>query len=157
MASIAASFLYCRLRRDGRAAEARASVNPKDFQRLISNLANNAVEAFENGGTLTVILYSRDGEITIELKDDGKGIPPGILPKLGLKGETHGKAGGTGLGLYPARAAVESRGGVKGEDIAEDLREKGFSDIKLATGRSPEDFSQLPWLKVTGKEPPFGV
>jgi len=212
----------------GGAAGARASVYPQVFQRLISNLANNAVEAMESAGTLTVTLSSGGGEISIELKDDGKGITPEILPKLGLKGETHGKAGGTGLGLYHARTAVESwggrmkmeskpgdgttvtiflpaaseesvraavlldddplvhlnwklaaraagaelkafktpeelyaaagglrkdiplyidselGGGVKGEEIAKDFREKGFSDIKLATGRSPADFSHLP-------------
>lgn len=45
--------------------------------------------------------------------------------------------------------------GAKGEEVAEALREKGFSDITMATGHGPEKFSHLPWLKVAGKEPPW--
>jgi len=46
---------------------------------------------------------------------------------------------------------------VKGEDIAKDLHEKGFTDISMATGHSPEKFVHLPWLKISEKEPPFGT
>ena len=46
--------------------------------------------------------------------------------------------------------------GVKGEAIAQDLRGKGFSDLTLTTGHSPERFRDMAWLKVTGKEPPWG-
>ena len=45
--------------------------------------------------------------------------------------------------------------GIKGEDIAKDLKEKGFTNITLETGHPPEKFARLPWLKVTGKEPPW--
>jgi len=44
---------------------------------------------------------------------------------------------------------------IKGEDIAKDLHEKGFTDITMATGHAPEKFAHLPWLKVAGKEPPW--
>ena len=44
---------------------------------------------------------------------------------------------------------------IKGEDIAIDLRKKGFTNIRLATGHPPEKFSHLPWLEVIGKEPPW--
>ena len=55
---------------------------------------------------------SRDKDgILIQTRDNGKGIPPDILTKLGNRGETHGKAGGSGLGLYHARTTVESWGG----------------------------------------------
>jgi len=45
--------------------------------------------------------------------------------------------------------------GIKGEEIAQGLREKGYSSICLETGHSPEKFSHIPWLKVSGKEPPW--
>ncbi|MBI4351613.1 MAG: sensor histidine kinase [Elusimicrobia bacterium] len=93
------------------AADAKASIEPKEFQRLISNLVNNSVEAFEKPGTVSLALAALDGRVVIEIRDDGKGIPPDILAKLGRKGETHGKAGGTGLGLYHARTTVENWGG----------------------------------------------
>jgi len=46
--------------------------------------------------------------------------------------------------------------GVKGEDISKDLHEKGFTRLTMATGHNPEKFAHLAWLKVSGKEPPFG-
>lgn len=89
----------------------KATVDKREFQRIISNLLNNAIEAFEKDGTIAVSLSSTDGLILLEIEDNGKGIPPEVLAKLGLKGETHGKSGGTGLGLYHARTSVESWGG----------------------------------------------
>ncbi|MBI4350995.1 MAG: HAMP domain-containing histidine kinase [Elusimicrobia bacterium] len=89
----------------------KAAVDPQELQRIISNLVNNSVEAFPGAGTVSVSLVASDGKVLIEIRDNGKGIPPGILAKLGQKGETHGKAGGTGLGLYHARTTVENWGG----------------------------------------------
>lgn len=96
---------------DNSADGAKAAVDPKELQRMISNLVNNAVEALDAGGTVSVALSAPDGRVVIKVSDDGKGITPEILSKLGQKGETHGKSGGTGLGLYHARTAVESWGG----------------------------------------------
>lgn len=89
----------------------KAAVNQREFQRLISNLLNNAVEALDKGGTVAVGISASGGQVLIEVRDNGKGIQPEILAKLGEKGETHGKAGGTGLGLYHARTTVEGWGG----------------------------------------------
>ncbi len=219
----------------------KAGVEPKELQRLISNLVNNSVEAFESSGTVTVTLSAAGNNALILVKDNGKGIRPEILAKLGQKGETHGKPGGTGLGLYHAREKTESWGGtlrissepgsgttvsielpratggrthtgltilldddmlvhmnwklaakaagaelkvyksreefkaaadalprearifidsdlgegIKGENIAKELHEKGYSDISMATGHGQEKFSHLSWLKVCGKEPPW--
>jgi len=218
-----------------------ALVDKKEFQRIISNLLNNAVEALGTGGSVQLELTARDGKAFIKVKDDGNGIAPAVLARLGSKGETHGKAGGTGLGLYHACSTLEAWGGslqitsvpaegtivtlelpviqtavraggkialldddalvhmnwklaakaagaelqsfknpqefaaaaetlprdiplyidselgdgVKGEDIAVGLHERGFTDITMATGHDAEKFSHLPWLKVSGKEPPW--
>ncbi len=219
---------------------AKAAVEPKELQRIISNLVNNAVEASTSPGAVTVSLSAAGGKVLIGVRDNGKGIAPELLARLGQKGGTHGKAGGTGLGLYHARTSAESWGGalkleskpgegtvvtlilpatarpaaglravlldndmlvhmnwkmaaraagaelqayktpqelaaatetlprditlyidseladdIKGEDIAKDLHEKGFTDITMATGHGADKFTHLPWLKVTGKEPPW--
>ena len=47
-------------------------------------------------------------------------------------------------------------GDIKGENIAADLKGKGFTNIRLATAHPPENFAHLPWLKVITKEPPWG-
>ena len=88
-----------------------AKLQPVEFRRMISNLVNNAVEALGDTGTVTVGLSHENGNIILTVADNGKGISPEILAKLGQKGETHGKAGGSGLGLYHARITAEGWGG----------------------------------------------
>ncbi|MHB0996134.1 MAG: sensor histidine kinase [Elusimicrobiales bacterium] len=46
-------------------------------------------------------------------------------------------------------------GGAPGEEVAGELRLRGFTDITMATGHEAGKFSGLPWLKVAGKEPPW--
>jgi len=88
-----------------------ASIQPVEFKRVLSNLVNNSVDALAEKGLVTVSLASQDDSILIKVQDNGKGILPEILAKLGQRGETHGKEGGSGLGLYHARTSVESWGG----------------------------------------------
>lgn len=88
-----------------------ASVQATEFKRLISNLLNNAIEILGDIGKVEVSLAIKESQVELRVKDNGKGIPPEILKKLGQRGETHGKAEGSGLGLYHARTSVESWGG----------------------------------------------
>ncbi len=89
-----------------------ANVQPVEFQRLLSNLVNNAVESFEGeAGSVRVTLSADGGAALVSVKDDGKGIAAEVLAKLGRRGETHGKDGGSGLGLHHARFSVEAWGG----------------------------------------------
>jgi anti-sigma regulatory factor (Ser/Thr protein kinase) len=89
-----------------------SKVQPVEFKRLLSNLINNAVEAFGDGpGAVRINLSAQNDRAIVKVKDNGKGIPPEILAKLGQRGETHGKTGGSGLGLYHARVSAESWNG----------------------------------------------
>ncbi len=46
--------------------------------------------------------------------------------------------------------------GIRGEIYARELHAKGFSEIYLATGYSPDQFPAMPWIReVVGKSPPF--
>lgn len=46
--------------------------------------------------------------------------------------------------------------GVKGEDVAREIRRRGFSEIRLATGHDPASFPAMPHIReVVGKTPPW--
>lgn len=115
-----------------------AKVQPVEFGRILSNLLNNGVEALGDKGKVDMRLASEDNYIILTVTDTGKGIPPEILSRLGQRGETHGKAGGSGLGLYHAKSTAESWGGSlaitsapgKGTTVA----------IKLPRAEAPDGF-----------------
>ena len=73
-------------------------MNEEEIRQLVLNLARNGLEAMPAGGTLTLKTYSDDNQIVLAVKDQGGGIDPDILPKLGTPFLTS-KKNGTGLGL----------------------------------------------------------
>ncbi len=92
-----------------------AKVSAVELKRVISNLVNNSVEAMTDEGVIEIGLFQHNNStLCLYVKDDGTGIPPDILGKLGQKGVTYGKGGtdsGLGLGVYHAKVAAESWGG----------------------------------------------
>lgn len=89
-----------------------ADVDPNNFKRVISNLINNSVEALDdNSGRVEVALEGTDQHILIKIKDNGKGIPPEILARLGEQGVSQGKEKGNGLGVYHAKTSIEKWNG----------------------------------------------
>jgi len=115
-----------------------ARIQPVEFRRMISNLLNNAVEALGDKGEVNVTLACEDGTVNISIADNGKGIPPEIAGKLGLKGETYGKPGGSGLGLYHAKTTAEGCGG-RLEIVSEPGKGTTVS-IKLPAAKVPAWF-----------------
>ncbi|OGR90870.1 MAG: hypothetical protein A2V88_02155 [Elusimicrobia bacterium RBG_16_66_12] len=127
-----------------------ARVQPREFKRLLSNLLNNSVEALGASGSVTLALASAGGEsIVITVRDDGPGIPPAILAKLGKCGETHGKVGGSGLGLYHARTSVESWGGSL--ELLSEVGRGTTAVVHLPKARPPEWFVSV--LELDAKHP----
>lgn len=86
-------------------------LNTLEFERSISNLINNAIEASINKSKVIVDLYSDNNFIKIDIKDSGHGICDSDLHKIGAKGFTSGKENGTGIGVYYAKQFVENLGG----------------------------------------------
>ncbi|MGE5380801.1 MAG: ATP-binding protein, partial [Methylocystaceae bacterium] len=73
-------------------------LDAQQTRQLIINLARNGLEAMQSGGVLTISTYSTDQEVVLVVADQGHGINPEILPKLGTPFFTT-KEQGTGLGL----------------------------------------------------------
>lgn len=116
-----------------------ARVQPVEFKRILSNLIDNSVDSFGAGpGSVRVNLSTLDGRALVSVKDDGKGIAPDILLKLGQRGETHGKAGGSGLGLHHARTSAERWGG--GLEIASEITKGTTMTVVLPRVPVPDWF-----------------
>jgi signal transduction histidine kinase len=83
----------------------------------VSNLVDNAIKYGKEGGRVTVSGKIDPSGCTVEVKDDGPGIPPEELPRIFErfyrvdKGRSR-EMGGTGLGLSIAKHIVESHGGI---------------------------------------------
>lgn len=82
------------------------------MRQALLNVGLNAVQAMPRGGTLH-LGASRDeehGEVVIEVRDEGPGIPEGDLPRIFEPFFTT-KASGAGLGLAVVKRIVEEHGG----------------------------------------------
>jgi len=75
-------------------------VDREQMKRVMINLLDNAIDAIEEKGSIDVDLsYDRDREVvTIEVADDGQGIPPEHKARL-FEPYFSTKKHGTGLGL----------------------------------------------------------
>jgi two-component system sensor histidine kinase PilS (NtrC family) len=92
-------------------ADARLPVDREQMRQVWLNLAANALEALGDSGTLTVSWdVFEPGQAAVEFRDDGPGIEPADLRRVGEPFFTT-KRGGTGLGLAIAQRIVERHGG----------------------------------------------
>ena len=85
------------------------------FKRIISNLVNNAAEVLRDKHIVSphIRIYATetDGMITLIIRDNGPGIPEGLLKNLFDPFVTQDKSGGTGLGLAIVKQFVQAHGG----------------------------------------------
>lgn len=79
--------------------------DPSNFNRMISNLINNAVDAFEGKeGEIDLKLNLDDERVNIIIQDNGKGMPQEIIDKIMNNiAVTAGKKNGNGIGLAQVR------------------------------------------------------
>ncbi len=74
--------------------------DPAQLQQVFVNLLNNAAEAIEGPGTITIATCARNGQVEISITDTGCGIPEEYMDKLFTPFFTTKPPGkGTGLGL----------------------------------------------------------
>jgi len=73
-------------------------IDHNEIKQLLLNLVNNGLDAMPPGGLLTVKTYLDKDEVVLAVQDQGPGIPPEVLEKMGTPFYTT-KDHGTGLGL----------------------------------------------------------
>ncbi|MCE3268999.1 MAG: hypothetical protein K0R49_1251 [Burkholderiales bacterium] len=96
-------------------------VDSQAFTRSISNLINNAVEAFEGkGGEVFINVISNAKEVQISIEDRGKGISNAVLSKIrNAVSVTDGKIAGHGIGYGQVQSMLAQNNGTL--DIQSDL------------------------------------
>ncbi len=104
------SFIHIELNIDKCAHDIFCQLEKVNFDRMMSNIINNSVEAITSDGIITVSLKKDINTFRIEIKDNGRGINEDILNKL-LIGEFVIKYNGFGLGLKHAITSIKSWGG----------------------------------------------
>ena len=92
-----------------------AAVNRYYLERLVWNLLSNALKFTPKGGTVTVTLEAKDGQVLLRVKDTGCGIPAERMAALFALWTDSAwmdrPAYGMGLGLPICRRIAEGHGG----------------------------------------------
>jgi signal transduction histidine kinase len=87
--------------------------SPSQINQVFLNLITNAAQAMENAkGTITLTTRSEGEGVVVDMLDNGRGIPPAVLPKIFdpfFSTKEIGK--GTGLGLSISYKIIQQHGG----------------------------------------------
>jgi signal transduction histidine kinase len=85
-----------------------AYVTPGSAAQVIATLLDNAL--VHGAGTVTIRTSQTPRSVVIEVRDEGKGVPPELVPRI-FERSVSGTPGGTGLGLSLARTVAAADGG----------------------------------------------
>ncbi len=89
-----------------------ARISPIELEQAIVNVLRNAIESSPSGAQVSILLERRDKWATIEITDDGRGIPPENEERIFEPFfSTRTREGGTGLGLSVAHGVITDHGG----------------------------------------------
>ncbi|HJV91228.1 MAG TPA: ATP-binding protein [Holophagaceae bacterium] len=87
--------------------------DPTQLDQMVANLVLNARDALPQGGRIQVGCATLpQGAVRLTVRDDGMGMPPEVVARLGEPFfTTKGEGRGTGLGLASVRSILEKLGG----------------------------------------------
>jgi two-component system OmpR family sensor kinase len=102
------------------AADAVVDGDGPRIQQVLRNLVGNAVQHTRPGTPVTVTVSTQDGDVAVEVHDDGDAIAPEHLPHVFERfyradpGRGRDSGGSSGLGLAIVEAIVTAHGGTAG-------------------------------------------
>jgi signal transduction histidine kinase len=90
--------------------------DPRSCRQILLNLVSNAVKFTRENGMVGITVRAEDGKMTIQVRDNGVGIPQDLLPRIGNAFEQGSNdpmlaREGTGLGLALIKALGREHGG----------------------------------------------
>lgn len=92
----------------------------EQLNRVLTNLVRNAIQALETAqaespdaqdGKVTIRSWREASVVSIEIRDNGPGIPERVRPRLFEAFQSAARSGGTGLGLAIAAELIKAHGG----------------------------------------------
>ena len=86
----------------------QAHVTPGGLAQVLATLLDNAL--MHGGGTVTIQTSQSARSVVIEVRDEGKGVPPDLASRI-FERSVSGRPEGTGLGLALARTMAAADGG----------------------------------------------
>ena len=91
-------------------------VDPDRLQQVFTNLLSNAIKFSPPGAMVHIKTEARAKDLTITVKDQGRGVPGGKLESIferfqQVEASDSRQKGGTGLGLAICRSIVQQHGG----------------------------------------------
>jgi signal transduction histidine kinase len=98
------------------------------LKQVFLNLIKNAMESMPDGGTVKITSKNEDGFAVVSIQDEGCGIEPAKLQKLGEPFFTT-KENGNGLGLMVTKKIIEEHSGLF--DIKSELNIGTTVTVKL--------------------------
>lgn len=113
-----------------------AYADAERLKQVCDNLLSNAFKYTPEGGSIHVKLGIENGWAVLQVRDNGRGIPPEQLPALFTKyhrvpGEATRGIRGTGLGLLIVKEVVEAHGGSVGAESSGIPGEGSTFTVKL--------------------------
>ena len=87
------------------------------IEQVFTNLLSNAIKYSPNGGSILIRIYGSIDMVSIDIKDEGLGIPEDAIPNLfqqfyRVDNSDRRRIGGTCLGLAIVQEIVKAHGGV---------------------------------------------
>jgi signal transduction histidine kinase len=81
----------------------RVEAYGSELNQAWTNIIDNAIDAMQGHGEIILRTYAREGDVVVEIIDNGPGIPPEVQPRIFEPFlTTKGPGVGTGLGLHIA-------------------------------------------------------
>ncbi|WP_067849469.1 PAS domain-containing sensor histidine kinase [Alicyclobacillus mali (ex Roth et al. 2021)] len=93
-----------------RAATIKVQGDANQLKQVFINLMRNGIEAMQPGGVLRVALWQEGGAARVQISDEGSGMSPDALARIGEPFFTT-KEQGTGLGVMVSKRMVADHGG----------------------------------------------
>ncbi len=91
------------------------NLDPLAFERVVSNLLNNAFKFTKSGGRVDLrVERLQNGELRVEVRDTGTGMEASEVQKIFhrfARLDRHADVAGSGLGLFVVKSIVNAHGG----------------------------------------------